>query len=185
MLSRIARQGHLSLRRTPMVSVRAFASANHSHGHDSHGHDSHGHDSHGHDVHHADKGPHFGPTFPGVMPATDLYNVPLVPDTEILEHKGAGIQIAEDAELWQDDGRARPEYFVDVGVTPPSQYLPGMLIMFSFLGLLGYASTLVETPYFGPAPVTKRILPHQKDLVEFAGKRPEDREHRILHGQHF
>lgn len=57
------------------------------------------------------------------IPSTPLYpgNTP-IPDHELLK-SDANLNI--EAELWTDDGRARPEYCLDVGETPPSQFLPG------------------------------------------------------------
>lgn len=127
--------------------------------------------------------PHFGPTLAMPFPRSVARpDIDLVHDVEILDGKTT---LPEEAELWQDDGRAMPEYFVDVSNTPFWIILTGLGSMVVFLSGLGYLATTVDTPYLAKAPVAKRVLPHQAEFAEYRGRAPENRDNSTLAGQNF
>jgi hypothetical protein len=88
------------------------------------------HDDHGHDHHHDDlsHGPRFGPTTAFPVPIGVVPSIVVTPEAELLRGK----KLHEESELWQDDGRAIPEYFIDVTSNPLSLYFKGECLWLLF-----------------------------------------------------
>eukprot|EP00298_Acanthocystis_sp_HF-20_P007597 c17153_g1_i2.p1 GENE.c17153_g1_i2~~c17153_g1_i2.p1 ORF type:complete len:185 (+),score=80.89 c17153_g1_i2:56-556(+) len=129
-----------------------------------------------------DNEPVWNPRVVFPLPKSPLSDTPCVTDLDILDGKA---KLPEETELWIDDGRAQPEFFLDVSSTEPREFLAAMGVMACFLAGVIYCSTLTETPYFGKKPTVQRVLPHEQHAVEFGGIKETNLPRVVLPGQHF